>query len=110
MSKKAYFFGGLGCSGLLGLVLGGFELGVEELGLEFMSDELLLDPLPETFTLSTTLRLPAKDWAIRLASSLSFCEGAVPLRVTESESTSTAMLLLVSVGSLWKAVLMSFLI
>ena len=63
--------------------------------------------LPETFTLSTTRRLPANDWAIRFASSRSLAEGAVPFSSIVSSVTFTEMLLLVSVGSLWKAVWMS---
>jgi len=79
---------------------------VVEFGVELGLDISLLDPLPmpDTFTLSTTLRLPANDCAIRFASSRSFCEGAVPLSVTLSDVTSTETLLLVSVGSLRKAV------
>lgn len=73
----------------------------------FMSMPPVDDAVPETFTLSTTLRLPAKDCAIRLASSRSFCEGAVPLSVMLSAETSTEMLLLVSVGSFLNAVWMS---
>jgi hypothetical protein len=80
-----------------------------EFGVELMSDELPA-PDPDTLTLSTTFRLPANDCAIRFASSRSFCEGAVPLSVTESELTSTDMLLEVRVGSLRNAVWMSFLI
>ena len=67
-------------------------------------------PLPDTFTLSTTLRFPANDCAIRFASSRSFCEGAEPFSVIASDVTSTETLLLVSVGSLRNAVWMSFLI
>ena len=78
----------------------GFALGLEESLLEPL-------PMPETFTLSTILRLPANDCAIRFASSRSFCEGAVPLSVTVSAVTSTEMLLLVSVGSFRNAVWMS---
>ena len=107
--QEIYFFGVLGCSGLVGF--GWFEGDVPVVELGFMSGVLpVVEPLLETETLSTILRLPANDCAIRFASSRSFCDGAVPLSVTLSALTSTEILLLVSVGSLWNAVLMSFLI
>lgn len=99
--RDFYFFGVLGCSGLCELPCS------PALAPLFMSMPPVDDAVPETFTLSTTLRLPAKDCAIRLASSRSFCEGAVPLSVMLSAETSTEMLLLVSVGSFLNAVWMS---
>lgn len=66
-------------------------------------------PAPATLMLSTTRRLPANDCAMRFASSRSFEDGAEPFSSIESSVTLTEMLLLVSVGSLWKAVWMSFL-
>jgi hypothetical protein len=83
----------------------GFGLGLA-LGL-FISD--VPDPIPETFTLSTTLRLPANDCAIRFASSRSFCDGTDPFSAIESAETSTETPLLVRVGSLRNAVWMSVL-
>jgi hypothetical protein len=66
-------------------------------------------PEPATLMLSTTRRLPANDWAMRFASSRSFEDGAEPFSSMESSVTLTEMLVLVSVGSLRKAVWMSFL-
>jgi hypothetical protein len=85
---------------LLGVVL---LFGVVLLGLDISE----LEPAPATFTLSTTRRLPANDWAIRLASSRSLAEGAEPVSSMESSVTLTAMFELVSVGSLRNAVWMS---
>lgn len=62
---------------------------------------------PPTFRLSTTRRFPAKDCAIRFASSRSFEEGAEPFSSIVSSVTLTETLLLVSVGSFRKAVWMS---
>ncbi len=119
--RESYFFGVVfGCSGFwFGVVLAsGLELGVVpvvefgeepvfELGLVFMSEDVPAPAPPLTLMLSTTLRFPAKDCAMRRASSRSFSEGALPLSVIVSEVASTVMLLLESVGSLLKAVLMS---
>jgi len=98
------------------------ESGVEEVGFEVEEPAVpvvellpeaeptlpLLDwselPAPATLMLSTTRRLPAKDWAMRLASSRSFEDGAEPLSSMESSVTLTETLVLVSVGSLRKAV------
>lgn len=59
-------------------VVPGVELPGAALGVGF-DISLGFELLPETFTLSTTRRLPAKDCAIRLASSRSFAEDALPL-------------------------------
>lgn len=55
-------------------------LGLLEFGfvLEGVLDDSEPTALPLTSMLSTTLRLPANDCAIRFASSRSFCEGAEP--------------------------------
>jgi hypothetical protein len=78
--------------------------GVVLLGEVLLGDDISDAALPDTFTLSTTLRLPANDCAIRFASSRSLADGAVPLSSMLSSVTFTEMLVLVSVGSLRNAV------
>ena len=88
----------------------GYFFGVSGFGLvEFGVEVVGALSAPATFTLSTTRRLPAKDCAMRFASSRSFADGAEPFSSMESSLTLTVMLLLVSVGSLRKAVWMSLL-
>ena len=116
--NSRYCFGVFGCSGLfveaplceLEFDPAAFEpalFGVADASGVLELDELELDalgleaaPAPATFTLSTMLRLPANDCAMRRASSRSFSEGALPLSVIVLSVTSTETLLLVSVGSL----------
>ena len=111
-----FFFGTLGCSGLVefgfGVVVVELLFGEVPVVEEELFGEAALEPesLPATLMLSTTRRLPAKDCAIRFASSRSFAEGAEPLSSMESSVTLTATFELVRVGSLRKAVWMSFLI
>jgi hypothetical protein len=81
------------------------ELSVEDPTLPVLDEPVLA--LPPTWRLSTTRRLPANDCAIRFASSRSFADGAEPFSSIVSLVTLTEMLLLVSVGSLRKAVWMS---
>ena len=64
-------------------------------------------PLPETDVLSTTLRLPANDCAMRFAVSRSLAEGTEPVSVMESSDTLTATFELLREGSLRNAVWMS---
>jgi hypothetical protein len=89
----------------LGLLL---EVLLDPLGLLLAAPEplsmLLPLLLPETVRLSVTLRLPAKEEAIRLASSRSLEEGTVPLSSTALSVTFTEMFALVRVGSLRNAV------
>lgn len=60
-------------------------------------------PMPLTVILSTTLRLPAYDWAMRFAVCLSLPVATVPLNVICVSVTLTITLLLLSVGSFFRA-------
>ena len=84
-------------------VVPGVELPGAAFG-EGLDMSLGFELLPETFTLSTTRRLPANDCAMRFASSRSFAEEALPFSWIESSVTSTVMLEEVRVGSLRSAV------
>ena len=99
-------FGAVVSGVAFGVAVPGVEFVVEllfELGFAFISDEVLA-PEPLTLMLSTTLRLPANDCAIRRASARSFSEFALPLSVIVSEVAATWMLLLASDGSFLNAV------
>lgn len=78
-----------------------------EFGLLLMDDPEFapgLPPFPRTFNLSTTLRLPAKDCAIRFAVARSLPVSTLPVSSIFESVTLTITLLLASVGSFFSAV------
>ena len=60
-------------------------------------------PMPLTVILSTTLRLPAYDWAMRFAVCLSLPLATLPLSSIFVSVTLTITLLLLRVGSFFSA-------
>jgi len=62
---------------------------------------------PAMVMLSSTLRFPAYDCAMRLAVSFSFAVGALPISVMLLSVTATWMLAWLSVGSFWMALSIS---